>query len=381
MTTPPSPCSWPSSSSSASPSVTPQFPSDMMLCTVMNRPAANGANGDISLSNPLAIMAAAAALSPPASTAATPSPTPPSPASPRRMLPLPVQPTPFNVTSEKASSDGLHAMIAAAQAVSMQPLNYTAPVALTAAASAPPAGLIMTPLATPLALPELLASPPAMDDGISASLASPASQATSARPFPCTECGKAFTQLAHLRIHQRRHTGERPYVCPFDGCGKAFSQLGNLRTHERRHTGERPFKCTHPGCDKAFSQLGNRKTHELLHKGVKPFVCDVPNCGRSFGQLGNLKSHRSKVHATPTSSSDEDSCQTRLPQQPYKRRRTASSSSSESLAADSRASMAIAFQLNSDADADADAYPDAEMMSAVSELQLLAMLKSVLNRT
>ena len=67
------------------------------------------------------------------------------------------------------------------------------------------------------------------------------------RLFQCQDCEKSFTQQAHLSIHQvfyfnkRKHTGERPYVCGFQGCSKSFTQLGNLKTHERKHTGERPF--------------------------------------------------------------------------------------------------------------------------------------------
>ena len=39
----------------------------------------------------------------------------------------------------------------------------------------------------------------------------------------------SFNQKNALQIHMKKHTGDRPHVCPH--CEYALSQKGNLKTH------------------------------------------------------------------------------------------------------------------------------------------------------
>ncbi|XP_037819629.1 transcriptional activator cubitus interruptus [Lucilia sericata] len=113
----------------------------------------------------------------------------------------------------------------------------------------------------------------------------------------CSRGEKPFKAQYMLVVHMRRHTGEKPHKCTFEGCCKAYSRLENLKTHLRSHTGEKPYTCEYPGCSKAFSNASDRAKHQnRTHSNEKPYVCKAPGCIKRYTDPSSLRKHVKTVH-------------------------------------------------------------------------------------
>jgi len=53
------------------------------------------------------------------------------------------------------------------------------------------------------------------------------------RQHVCQQCHRSFIERSKLKRHLLVHSGEKPFVCNFEGCTKRFSLDFNLRTHIR----------------------------------------------------------------------------------------------------------------------------------------------------
>ncbi|XP_004647057.1 zinc finger protein GLI1 [Octodon degus] len=113
----------------------------------------------------------------------------------------------------------------------------------------------------------------------------------------CSRELRPFKAQYMLVVHMRRHTGEKPHKCTFEGCRKSYSRLENLKTHLRSHTGEKPYMCEHEGCSKAFSNASDRAKHQnRTHSNEKPYVCKLPGCTKRYTDPSSLRKHVKTVH-------------------------------------------------------------------------------------
>ncbi|KAH7939420.1 hypothetical protein HPB52_012564 [Rhipicephalus sanguineus] len=115
---------------------------------------------------------------------------------------------------------------------------------------------------------------------------------TKEKPYECEECGQRFNVSSNLNRHKKLHTDDAEmHACP--DCGKTFNQKVHLKSHMRTHTGERPYQCSQ--CNQRFTELGSVRKHErMLHAGEYPHYC--PHCGKGLANNFKLKKHLRARH-------------------------------------------------------------------------------------
>ena len=120
------------------------------------------------------------------------------------------------------------------------------------------------------------------------------------KPFVCAVpgCAKSYTRKSRLQDHINSvHLKNIRFVCREPTCRKEFLDHGNLKIHQRLHSGVKPYPCRY--CPKCFSTLGNRKDHERRHLICKyicystfiyrPYSCQF--CSKSFYRRYLLVNH------------------------------------------------------------------------------------------
>ncbi|XP_057175068.1 telomere zinc finger-associated protein isoform X2 [Triplophysa rosa] len=129
-----------------------------------------------------------------------------------------------------------------------------------------------------------------------------ASKASKKGSVECPTCHKTFLSKYYLKVHNRRHTGEKPFKCA--KCGKCYYRKENLLEHEARNCLKRTevtfclcqvFSCSK--CTMTFTKRQELRLHTVTHTGEMPNKCT--SCSEQFMQKKDLRSHMIKVHGAP----------------------------------------------------------------------------------
>ena len=139
--------------------------------------------------------------------------------------------------------------------------SAAAAAAAAAAASRPP----VAPMPNSSTAAASVSGPPSLPSVAAAAAAAgtggPPPEYDPGRPHLCPFCGKGFRAKENLKLHIRKHTGERPFECEF--CGRAFGGKSDMNRHLRIHTGERPYRCD--ACGKTFARADYLSKHLSTH--------------------------------------------------------------------------------------------------------------------
>jgi uncharacterized Zn-finger protein len=111
--------------------------------------------------------------------------------------------------------------------------------------------------------------------------------------YNCPEpgCEVKAKNKDHIKDHFAAiHKNEPRYICSV--CGTRYKYRNKWKYCEDKHKGKFLHACLQ--CDKKFNDKRKYLIHQRVHSGEKPFMC--PICSIRMARLDNLNAHTKKTH-------------------------------------------------------------------------------------
>lgn len=125
----------------------------------------------------------------------------------------------------------------------------------------------------------------------------PSANKTEKQLFTCGVCGLTVKRNSILKEHMTRHKRDLNdqaagiYRC--NVCKRTMRSQHLLKCHEDLHNGiKNPFACEK--CDDKFNEYRKWYVHQRVHTGDRPFGCKI--CDKTFRTNQTMKYHITRVH-------------------------------------------------------------------------------------
>uniref|UniRef100_A0A8C8ERS3 Homeotic protein spalt-major n=1 Tax=Oncorhynchus tshawytscha TaxID=74940 RepID=A0A8C8ERS3_ONCTS len=131
----------------------------------------------------------------------------------------------------------------------------------------------------PFGLP-VPASPPSLVNPGITSLLGPPQLRWTPKQHNCHRCGKNFSSASSVQIHERTHTGEKPFGCSI--CGRAFTTKGNLKVHMGTHMWNNARRGRRLSVENLIAFLGGEDAIKLGETFQKDLTAQAMNMDTGF---------------------------------------------------------------------------------------------------
>lgn len=106
-------------------------------------------------------------------------------------------------------------------------------------------------------------------------------------PFKCSVCKIRFAQAQRWRRHEYTCMNRRRFECHICKYSHIHTTLDMLKMHMRKHTGEKPFECEH--CHKYYPRQEALDSHMQRHRDLLKFKCS--KCHRRLWNANEVEKH------------------------------------------------------------------------------------------